>query len=188
MDARRATFHRGPSLFGDLDCVPRPLLDRVRPKRLTSNDDLHVQWLGGVLKQELGVALTICVLMAPRARCLGVGEVGSRRLVPSPDRRRRPPRRRGPRSDSRLCRRSRLTFALSVHVTGCAQSRVGRSYMACIAGSIISKETAPFAATFTSPLSVDLSNTSWWWSQKAERSPRRGRAASGPPRRPGSRC
>ena len=77
MHARRAAFHRGLSFAGDLDCVPRPLLDRARPKRLTSNDDLHVPWLGGVLAHELGVPLNICVLIAPRARCPGVGEVGS---------------------------------------------------------------------------------------------------------------
>ena len=86
---------------------------------------------------------------------------GQRRLPPSPDRRRRPPRTRGQSSDFRQCRRSRSTFALSVHVMGSVQSRVGRSYMACIAGSSISKETAPFAATSNSPSSVDLSNTSW---------------------------
>ena len=33
-----------------------------------------MQWLGGVLEQELGVPLSICVLMAHRARCPGVGE------------------------------------------------------------------------------------------------------------------
>jgi len=54
-----------------------------------------------------------------------------------------------------------------------AQSRVGRSYTARMAGSSISKETASFDTTFSSSSSFDLLNASWYWSQKAERSPRR---------------
>ena len=74
MDARRAAFRRGLSLAGELDRVPRPLLDYVRPKRFTSHDDLHLQRLGGMLAQKLSVPLNICVLMAHRTPCPGVGE------------------------------------------------------------------------------------------------------------------
>ena len=42
-----------------------------------------------------------------------------------------------------------------------AHSRVGRSYTACMAGSIISKETSAFDATVNSPSCFDLPNTSW---------------------------
>ena len=39
----------GVSLAGDFDRVCRLVLYGVRPKRLTSNEELHVQRLGGVL-------------------------------------------------------------------------------------------------------------------------------------------
>ena len=77
LDARRAAFHRGLSLAGNFDRIFRPILCRVRPERLTSNDDPHVPWLGGVLAHELGVPLNICVLMAQRAWHAGRGEVDS---------------------------------------------------------------------------------------------------------------
>ena len=39
--------------------------------------------------------------------------------------------------------------------------RTHRSYTACMAGSIISKETAPFETAFSSSSSFDVLNTSW---------------------------
>ena len=112
-----------------------------------------------------------------------------RRLTLSQDPHLHPPRTRGQRCDSRVRRRSglrmltrsgsgvlgRSPFPLpsytapvsrdcaGVPIRGLrsAQSRVGRSYTACMAGSIISKETSPFEVTFSFSSRVDVRNTSW---------------------------
>ena len=77
LEARRTAFHGGVSLAGECHRVFRPILHGVRPKRFTSNDDLHVQRSGAGFDEKPGVTLTVRVLVAHRAWVRGGGAVGS---------------------------------------------------------------------------------------------------------------
>ena len=180
---------RRVSLAGDFDRVCRPVLSRVRPKRFPSHEERHVQGLGRVLHLKTPRAPShLCTdgvpCPVPRRR-----RSGPRRLALSQAPHLRPPRTRGQTCDSRVRRRSglrMLTFSGSragtqplpsnhriphllsrrradfpVMGMRSAHSRVGRSYTACMAGSIISKETSSFETTFSFSSGVDVPNTSW---------------------------